>query len=97
MEVGLRNSSGNIKKLHIPASVRIGVTGHRTLANEQLIHESVKSVLGKLDKMLSRTPYMLVVISPLPEEDYLQDFGTQKSKDEFRELLAKAKSIHPPK
>ncbi len=129
MEVGLRNSSGNNNKLRIPAYVRIGVTGHRTLASEQLIRESVKSVLGKLDKMLRNTPHTFIAVSPLaegadrlaakeivawpvsenvnkpsleavlplPEKDYLQDFETQESRDEFRELLAKAKSIPPPK
>lgn len=126
MEVGLRNSSGNNKKLRILAYVRIGVTGHRTLASEQLIRESVKSVLGKLDKMLRHTPYTFIAVSPLaegadrlaakeimawqvsgdvdrpsleavlplPEADYLQDFETQESRDEFRELLALAKSTH---
>lgn len=128
MEVGLKNSSGNNKKLHIPAYVRIGVTGHRTLASEQLIRESVKSVLGKLDKMLKHTPHTFIAVSPLaegadrlvakdilawqvfgdvdkpsleavlplPEADYLHDFETQESRDEFRELLANARSI-PPK
>lgn len=67
MEVGLRNSSGNNEKLRIPAYVRIGVTGHRTLASEQLIRESVKSVLGKLDKLLRHTPHTFIAVSPLAE------------------------------
>ncbi len=123
------DSLSDAKKLNIPAIVRVGVTGHRTLASEQLIRESVKSVLGKLDKMLRNTPHTFIAVSPLaegadrlvakeilawqvfgdvdkpsleavlplPEADYLQDFETQESRDEFRELLAKAKSIPPPK
>lgn len=35
----------------------------------------------------------LEVVLPLPEEDYLQDFQSQESKDEFRTLLARAKSV----
>lgn len=115
--------SDDEKKLRIPSHVRIGVTGHRTLGSEQLIRESVKSVLGKLDKMLSRKPHTFAVISPLaegadrlvarevldwdtdgekpvleavlplPEEDYLNDFAAPGSKEEFRELLSRAKSV----
>jgi hypothetical protein len=59
--------SGNIKKLCNPVYVQIGVTGHRSLADEHLIRESVKSVLGKLDKTLSFKPHTFVVISPLAE------------------------------
>jgi hypothetical protein len=126
MEVGLRNSSGSNKKLRIPACVRIGVTGHRTLASEQLIRESIKSVMGKLEEMLRLIPHTFMAVSPLaegadrlvakeilawqvpenvdkpsleavlplPEADYLQDFETRESRDEFRELLALAKSTH---
>jgi hypothetical protein len=110
-----------------PALLRIGVTGHRKLENEQIISESVKSVLSKLDDMLGskqkNTPYSFAVISPLaegadrllarevlnwnsegekpvletvlplPEEDYLNDFVEERSKEEFRGLLSRAKSV----
>lgn len=126
MDVGLRNLSGSNKKLHIPAYVRIGITGHRTLASEPLIRESIKNLLGKLDEMLRQIPHTFMAVSPLaegadrlvakeilawsvpenvdkpsleavlplPEADYLQDFETWESRDEFRELLALAKSTH---
>lgn len=125
-DIKMIDSLSDAKKLKIPAYVRIGVTGHRTLASEQLIRESIKSVLGKLDKMLNLIPHTFMAVSPLaegadrlaakeilawpvsedmdkpgleavlplPEADYLQDFETQESRDEFRELLALAKSTH---
>lgn len=123
MDVNILNSSKHVKKLQVPAYVKIGVTGHRRLSNGQLFREFIQNVLGKLDKILSHTPYTLVAVSavaegadrlvakevlewqasddkhglevvlPLHEDDYLQDFGTQDSKDEFREFLAKAKYI----
>ncbi len=122
MEDGAKKLIMQPKKIHIPAYVRIGVTGHRMLASEQLIRESVKSVLGKLDKMLS-IPHTFVTLSPLaegadrlvakevlewqasednpgleavlplPVDDYIRDFASKESKDEFRWFLAKAKSV----
>jgi hypothetical protein len=35
----------------------------------------------------------LEVVLPLPEEDYLNDFKTSESKDDFKALFAKAKSV----
>lgn len=54
-----------------PEFLRIGVTGHRTLENEQIIRESVRSVLSKLDDILSNRlkniPCSFTVVSPLAE------------------------------
>ncbi|MDP2767730.1 MAG: SLATT domain-containing protein [Candidatus Methanoperedens sp.] len=47
-----------------------------------------RQVFGDVDKP------SLEAVLPLPEADYLQDFETQESRDEFRELLALAKSTH---
>lgn len=63
MDVELKENN----KFSIPAYVRIGVTGHQTPANEQLIRKCVKNVLGKLDIILSHTPHTFVAVSPLAE------------------------------
>jgi len=110
------------KKLRIPTTVRLGVTGHRKLANEQLLRQNIKVLLSRLDGILTHTPHTYVVLSPLaegadrlvateimqwlvsygiqqprlevvlplPEADYLQDFETQESKEEFKRLLGLA-------
>jgi len=119
------NYSKNEKNLRIPTTVRIGVTGHRKLADEQLLRNRVQKVLSSVDKILSHTPHTFAVISPLaegadrlvaeevldhppsgdmekpyleavlpfPESDYIRDFETLESKDEFKAFLAKARSI----
>ncbi|MCX5800582.1 MAG: hypothetical protein NTX17_04275 [Candidatus Eisenbacteria bacterium] len=116
------DSSVDRKELLIPTTVRMGVTGHRKLANEQLLRRKVKDVLRRIDQLLDHTPHLYVVLSPLaegadrlvateivqwpvsdgsqqprlevvlplPEEDYLQDFETQESKEEFKRLLGLA-------
>jgi len=125
VDPGITNCSNDEKNLRIPATVRIGVTGHRKLANEQLIRNSLQEVLSRIDKILSHTPHTFAVISPLAEgadrlvakevldrpssedmekpyleavlplseSDYIRDFETQESKDEFKAYLAKARSI----
>lgn len=122
---GIKNYSKHDKNLRIPATLRIGVTGHRKLANDQLLRNSVQKVLSLIDKTLSHTSHTLAIISPLaegadrlvakevldlplsggiekpyleavlplPESDYVRDFETQESKDEFKAFLAKARSI----
>lgn len=119
MEAWNTISSGNDNKFCLPLIIRIGVTGHRTLPDEQIIHESVKRVLTRLDEILISTPHAFIVVSPIaegadrlvardiinwpvpekknesklevvlpmPEEDYLQDFKTQESQEEFKSLL----------
>jgi len=46
------DTSRNEKDLRIPANVRIGVTGHRKLANKELLSESVRSVLTQICSVL---------------------------------------------
>lgn len=101
------------------ADVRIGVTGHRTLANAPLIEKGVRDALGRLESELSGSPHVFVVVSPLAEgadrlvaeavlgydksrleavlplsvDDYMLDFPTQASEDEFKRYLTKASSI----
>jgi hypothetical protein len=43
--------------------------------------------------VLEREGAGLIVPLPLPVEDYMQDFGTEESKAEFRELLARAEEV----
>jgi len=125
VDLKITNHSNHEKNHRIPATVRIGVTGHRKLANEQLLRNSVQKVLSCMDKILCHTPHTFAVISPLaegadrlvakevldrrssgdmekphleavlplPESDYIQDFETQESKDEFKGFLEKARSI----
>lgn len=121
--------SGNVKTLNIPAVIRIGVTGHRTLNNEMILNQSVKKVLSLIDEILNKnlrhTRYVFSVISPLAEgsdrlvagavidlmvsrgieeavldvvlplsaEDYMKDFKTEESKNEFKAFITKAKSV----
>jgi len=66
MQVRTIQSPGS-KNSRIPATVRIGVTGHRALPNEPHIRESVKGVLARLDGILHHTPHSFVVVSPLAE------------------------------
>lgn len=129
MEVENKNSSGGSGNQHIPATLRIGVTGHRELKDEDAIAASIQKILNQLDdwfsKKLKHTPHTYSVISPLaegadrlvakevlawntsmeagkpsleavlplPEEDYLQDFKEQWSKDEFKELFNRKASV----
>jgi hypothetical protein len=64
---------GDVQRTHIPATLRIGVTGHRALTETQtiLVTESVHKVLDTLDSWLSDTlknsPHTFIVISPLAE------------------------------
>ena len=57
----------HIPATHIPATILIGVTGHRKISNAQLLRKSIKIVLGQLDKILTYTPYTFVTVSPLAE------------------------------
>jgi hypothetical protein len=50
-----------------PLTVRIGVTGHRTLRNPERIGESVGQVLADLDRRLGCTLHRYRILSPLAE------------------------------
>jgi hypothetical protein len=41
----------------IPVTVRLGVTGHRTLPGLPAVRRSVKAVLRRLDQILAHTPH----------------------------------------
>jgi len=60
-------SSSERTCLRIPATVRVGVTGHRTFADDQLLRRKVRKVLEMLDGILAHTPHDYVVVSPLAE------------------------------
>jgi hypothetical protein len=98
--------------------VRVGVTGHRALADRPQVEASVDAVLDRLlaapgrdridvwsslaegadrlvvDRVLARPESRLVVVLPLPAEDYEADFADATSRSEFRALLARAAETH---
>jgi len=112
----------------VPYRIRIGVTGHRSLADEAAIRVLVKKVLEtEIDGLFDPESRLLIergrrenappvlysvltplaegadrlvanvvrefpqsrldAVLPLVEEDYLEDFATEESRREFRELL----------
>jgi hypothetical protein len=113
------------EKTRIPVTVRLGVTGHRILPQAQLLRESARNALSRLDNQLKHTPHTYIAVSPLaegadrivatevlewpvsgdsgsqgleailplPKDDYIRDFKTQNSVDEFRALLDHAASV----
>ncbi|HTY90370.1 MAG TPA: hypothetical protein VMC84_04265 [Methanocella sp.] len=62
-----------LKDSRIPATIRIGVTGHRKLTDSQaiLVSDCMRQILDTLDKWLTEnlhnSPHTFVVISPLAE------------------------------
>ncbi len=97
-------------------AVRIGVTGHRFLAEIGKLRAEVDRALDDIERAFGG--HKLVVVSPLaegadrlvaeavlqrggdltvplplPVEDYLQDFESQESKAEFRQLLERAAEV----
>jgi hypothetical protein len=129
MKVKNENSSSKLNFKYIPATLRIGITGHRELKDKSAIAISVREILKQLDSWfgnkLVHTPHTYSVISPLaegsdrlvarevlawntsnvterpwleavlplPEEEYIQDFTEQRSKEEFRELFNRKVSL----
>lgn len=115
------NSCPSPDPYKIPATYRIGVTGHRDLSDENLMRTRVKEALNDLGKLFKNTPgkYVLVsplaegadrllvnevlawdiceseihVVLPLPQDDYITDFKTESSKEEFLSLLGVAKTV----
>jgi len=103
----------------IPLIIRIGVTGHRTLIDEDRLRRDVDSILRRLDELVGDAPHCYIVASPLaegadrlvarqvlawpapspelspkleavlplPVEDYLEDFDSEASRQEFLQLL----------
>jgi hypothetical protein len=93
----------------------IGVTGHRTIPDEDLIRSKIQETIQNIHKS---TKSNLIVISPLAEgadrlvaqeslrcgnklkvvlplelTDYMDDFKTIESKDEFLDLLNNASEV----
>jgi SMODS and SLOG-associating 2TM effector domain 1 len=103
----------------IPITFRIGVTGHRTLADPGALRAPIREAIGRLRELLPAREFVLIVISalaegadrlvaqevmavegarlevalPRPEGDYANDFQTEESKKEFRDLLDRASYV----
>jgi len=59
--------AGHEVKCVLPITVRIGVTGHRSLGDEEEIKKSVRKVLARISEILGGTPHSFVAVSPLAE------------------------------
>lgn len=99
------------------ATITLGVTGHRYLAEMDKIMAGVEEAVGRIltaypdsnfrvlsslaegaDRILAERLLLipnarLWVPLPLPEEEYLKDFETSTSKQEFAHLLGKAERV----
>ena len=60
-----------IETSRIPATVRIGVTGHRKLNYDMVVREKIRGVLAEIDRLmekkLPRSPRTFIAVSPLAE------------------------------
>ena len=96
---------------------RIGVTGHRKLADIAAVEAGVDAALGAIEArfpkeplrilsslaegadrivarhVLSRPGARLVAVLPLSRADYMTDFESQESREEFLALLAEAETV----
>jgi hypothetical protein len=90
---------------------RVGVTGHRRLADPARLAAEVDRVLDGWEggvivsalaegadrlvaaRALERDGWRLEAVLPMPVADFLEDFDTEASRDEFRALLARADSV----
>src|ERR1035441_7092052 len=120
----------------IPYRIRIGVTGHRNLADpaatQATVKESINAEVERLfpkesgqniervrragttaiafrvlsplaegaDRVVARAVLdypgaRLDVVLPLTVDDYLEDFATEESKEDFRDLLGKCRRPVP--
>ena len=99
------------------ATVGLGVTGHRILAETEKIMAGVERAVRRIrktypdssfriisslaegsDRILAKRLLMIPNASlwvplPLPEGEYLKDFETHESKQEFLQLLGKAERV----
>ena len=99
------------------ATVALGVTGHRILAETEKIMAGVERAVRRIrktypdssfriisslaegsDRILAKRLLMIPNASlwvplPLPEGEYLKDFETHESKQEFLQLLGKAERV----
>ena len=96
---------------------RIGVTGHRKLADVAAIEAGVDAALAAIEarfpkeplrilsslaegadrlvarRVLLRPGARLVAVLPLPRLDYVADFESQQSREEFLALLGEAETV----
>ncbi len=109
----------------IPITIRMGITGHRKIADEVLIRKSISKVLIRIENYLDNNPHNFSIISPLAEgadtiateeilgieihseskkpflevilplkiHEYIKDFETGKSEEEFENLFKLADSV----
>lgn len=108
-----------------PISFRltIGVTGHRTLHETEILREKIREVIDKILSYIpstSKTPVLLKILSPLAEgadrlvakevlkysgsqlkvvlpvikEEYVKDFSSENSRQEFESLISKAEKLY---
>lgn len=109
--------------MKLPYELRIGVTGHRELADPAAVARAVRRVLDGIAETLGQSSQVpirwtvisplakgadrivaaavlerknarLQVITPLPLDDYRQDFKTPADRSEFEALLARAEAPH---
>lgn len=97
--------------------VKIGVTGHRFLAEVDKIVAGVDDALERIERafdtppmsvisalaegadrlvvqrVVSRNNALLIVVLPLPESDYMADFGSSTSGETFLDLLSRAEQV----
>jgi hypothetical protein len=97
--------------------LRIGVTGHRVLADSNLVTGGIEKALARIEAnnpgrslvvvsalaegadrlvaeaVLRRPGARLRVVLPLPKFDYLTDFTTPESKEEFLRFLARTDGV----
>jgi hypothetical protein len=96
---------------------RIGVTGHRKLADIAAAEAGVDAALAAIEarfpeepfrilsslaegadrlvaqRVLARPGARLVAVLPLPRLDYMTDFESQQSREEFLALLGEAEAV----
>lgn len=96
---------------------RIGVTGHRKLADVAAVEAEVDAALAAIESLfpeeplrilsslaegadrlvarqvLSRPGARLVAVLPLPTADYMTDFESPQSREEFLALLGEAEAV----
>jgi hypothetical protein len=96
---------------------RIGVTGHRKLADVAAIEAGVDAALAAIEarfpeeplrilsslaegadrlvarRVLLRPGARLVAVLPLPRLDYMADFESQQSREEFMALVGEAETV----
>jgi len=106
----------------IPPVLRVGVTGHRSLENEDMLTRDVRKVLGRIREIAvshGGVPPVIELVSPIaegtdrlvareilndptarlrvplpfPKEDYMNDFESAGSKEEFEDLLDRAYKV----